>query len=374
MLGIPTVRAYREHLRRRATIRMLRNPDHPAWKCPSTLITDEMREESIPPTMTLESHRRSRGTTWKVHPEATVERAKEKGIGDEGRMTWQQWATRILESADLSEGRITVFTDGSILEDGRAGAGWAFSDGRGGGAALGKGKTSGDAEVEACMRAVEGITNPVLVLTDSTMAIEYLTQEGGYFPKRVAEARQDPRDIMIGWIKGYAGVTLNERADSTAKEAAESVDPDIAPMTFTLAWLTQEDTKKWAADMTEPHWGNGRVRTWGKAAARSLIRIRQATGPCTLCGEGETEGNNTRHVMLECGALEEARLRSGIQLIHGFENRREHPGWDAWLSAEEHRKTEKFVSAVARAWQQKKLYPREAKLEPYGDKVMREGG
>jgi len=332
-----------------------------------------MRAEWLDPTAAEELLVFSPHSTWKKHPFATVEDAKAKGIGMDKGMTWQEWATALAEGADISENRRTVFTDASVLDDGRAGAGWSVFKGDKGRLPLPKGRVSGDAETIACIESLKGKSGPWLVLTDSTTAWDILTSENAEVPPCVAEARKDPRDIVIGWVKGHSDIEGNETADLEAKEAANQSDPEAKMEDFTLAWAKKKDSDLWNEDKKEPYWGGGNVLTWRKANARTLLRVRQAYGKCVLCGEGEEDGNNTRHLMTRCPALEGDREVSGLFNPNGPQEGRGHPGWESWLSEKEHRKTEKFLARLAEKWREKGAYPQERGVEPYGDKVARDG-
>jgi len=374
-LAIPSVEEYRLHLRRRATIRILKNPDHPARHSPTSGITDAMAGEWLPSQATPPEMTQSSQTGWSSHPLATKATTESRKVGTDEGMSWEDWTNCIVNDAITEEGRKVVFSDASVLDDGRAGAGWV--DATGGGfltnadrAPLGKGMTSGDAETLACSKAYGGRPGRWLVLTDSTTAIDALTGPHNVAEREVAEARRNGVDVQIGWIKGHADIPGNEKADSEAKAAAESQPQDIPMTRFTTAWARKEDTKKWNESKTDPFWGEGRVRTWNKASARTLLRTRQATSKCPLC-EHDNPGNNiTRHVMIECEPAETLRIRTKLYNPARPDENRGYAGWDSWLSAEEHRNTEAFLKALAKAWSLAGALPEERGCEPYGDRVM----
>jgi len=369
-LGLPSMEAYRLHLRTRAILRMLRNPNHPAHLSPTTHVTDEMRAEWLERGWQVEKTVKPTKAKWKAHSEASTDRAKALGIGTEKGRSWQEWALHLAESADIGENRRTVFTDGSVLDDGRAGAGWAYFKGGTVHAPLGRGLTSGDAEARACINAIAQKDGPWLIPTDSTTALHLLAGDPDEVPTYVAEARADSRDITIGWIKGHAEIADNERADAEARMGAEEVPEDSPVSTFSLAWGKKLDTDMWEADKTDPYWGSGRVRKWWKSAARTLLRIRQAAGPCVLCGH---ETGNTRHIMVICPEFEKDRIETSLYNPNGPSERRGHPGWECWLSEKQHGDTENFIRRVAAKWKEKGAYPLERSVEPYGDKVARDG-
>ena len=94
---------------------------------------------------------------------------------------------------------------------------------------LGEG-TNNIAELTAILRAVEelgGQPGPVVIYTDSRYSIGVLTQ--GWKAKKnkqlIAVARQalaQRDDITLQYVKGHAGIPLNEKADELARRAVET--------------------------------------------------------------------------------------------------------------------------------------------------------
>ncbi|MFO0679977.1 MAG: ribonuclease H [Polyangiaceae bacterium] len=90
--------------------------------------------------------------------------------------------------------------------------------------------TNNVAELTAILRAVEAIPKDaqhVLVHTDSQYAIGVLTK--GWKPKvnqtlirDIKAALATVRELALVYVKGHAGIPLNERADELAREAVRS--------------------------------------------------------------------------------------------------------------------------------------------------------
>lgn len=77
--------------------------------------------------------------------------------------------------------------------------------------------------------------------------------------------------------------------------------------------------------------------------------------------------------MLECRELETDRVESGLYNPARPDEPRGHPGWESWLSKEEHHRTEDFIRRVAVRWRVGVVYPLEKGVEPHGDAVARDG-
>lgn len=132
--------------------------------------------------------------------------------------------------APIPEGAIVAYTDGAcsgnpgpaglgvvVLNDGQRVERWEY---------LGKG-TNNIAELTAILRALEEIPagTPCVVHTDSQYAIGVL-QKGWKAKKNkelIADLRQtlEGHDCRLVYVKGHAGIPLNERADELARLAVE---------------------------------------------------------------------------------------------------------------------------------------------------------
>ena len=130
--------------------------------------------------------------------------------------------------------RITVYTDGSALNNGSpdGGCGWACKliyRGRckikSGGD---RGKTNNQMEMTAVLQAMKSITDrtiPVEIYSDSKYVVE--TMNGNYRIKKNADfwhllmsEKQKFRDIRFFWVKGHDKNEHNNEVDRAAVEEA----------------------------------------------------------------------------------------------------------------------------------------------------------
>ena len=143
-----------------------------------------------------------------------------------------------LEAAKEPRPGLSLWSDGSRLENGRVGAGVAWQASPGGSwqareVPLGLGKEVFDAELIGACEALELAVRsrdqgPVTVLLDSQAAISRLRHQGvgpgqglairAYRAAQALEAHGRP--VTIQWVPGHQGIEGNERADQAAKQAA----------------------------------------------------------------------------------------------------------------------------------------------------------
>jgi ribonuclease HI len=143
-----------------------------------------------------------------------------------------------LEAAKEPRPGLSLWSDGSRLENGRVGAGVAWQASPGGSwqareVPLGLGKEVFDAELIGACEALELALRskdqgPVTVLLDSQAAISRLRHQGvgpgqglairAYRASQALEAQGRP--VTIQWVPGHQGIEGNERADQAAKQAA----------------------------------------------------------------------------------------------------------------------------------------------------------
>jgi ribonuclease HI len=138
-----------------------------------------------------------------------------------------------LRQAQESRPGLSLWSDGSRLEDGRVGAGVAWELPQGNWRTrkfpLGKGKEVYDAEIYGAYAALEivlriGGQGPVTVLLDSQAAIARLQHiepgPGQALALRIHKAAQSlhmaNREAIIQWVPGHQGVEGNEQVDQAA--------------------------------------------------------------------------------------------------------------------------------------------------------------
>ena len=158
------------------------------------------------------------------------------------------------KEAEKARPGLTVFTDGSRLEDGAAGYAVAWKRGEswvGIKAHMGYNQEAYDAECVALARALESATRRstiperVTIFTDAQAAIKRIASEepspGQKYSlqarKHVATLRRSRPGIIIEirWCPAHKGVPGNEKADEWAKLAAE--EPDARG----VEWLAYSD-------------------------------------------------------------------------------------------------------------------------------------
>jgi len=350
--GLPSVEEYQEHLRRRLCIRRWANPDHPARKGGPK--TKALEGEWIPVGASPEQYERTGPTRIAQHLILNQEETAKLQIGEEGSPQWNEWTQRVID--EEVDGREVWATDGSVLADGRTGVGWVrLHGGRAMGPPrsryIGKGKSSGDAQLTAISLALAEGEGPITILTDSMTAVTWLTScEANAVPPLAASLRNTTREVRLGWVPGHKGIDSNEAADAAAKEGAERGDPTEPIVSFTVAWARELDTRLWQQARNDPAWNPSALHKWSTKDLCDLIRIRQAAGPCPCCNlvyPGEPRASISKHLMLQCEGLREQRKRTKLHTTTMMGGT---PTWEEWLTNEENLRTREYVRAVAAKW------------------------
>jgi ribonuclease HI len=135
--------------------------------------------------------------------------------------------------------QVTIYTDGAALptNPGRGGAGVVYltwKDGnrytREAGYYLGENVTNNAAEIQAAIKALDGLTKPcnVDLYTDSQY-VAYTMSKGWHRGKNQelwAELDRAASRHFVNWlwVKGHDGNPLNERAHWCAEEAAKTME------------------------------------------------------------------------------------------------------------------------------------------------------
>ncbi|KAF8437032.1 hypothetical protein BGX38DRAFT_1212613 [Terfezia claveryi] len=235
-LGIPSVREFRLHLRRRLIIRTAKTPGHLCETGGPELII-ALREWLEDPIVIDLWRVRPMETKWELRNDELLD-SLDRADSD----TWKSRVQSIVDFAITEEDRSVFYTDGSVMEDGKAGAGFiracggeVFSEPRS--FLLGKGLVVGDAEVEAVAQAVgasEGKKGPM--------------------PDSVISLRGQGKDPQVMWIPGHIGIVGNEKADEAAKKGAMFTEHPNRLM-ITMAAAKAIDSEMWRASKVDKEWG-----------------------------------------------------------------------------------------------------------------------
>jgi len=147
------------------------------------------------------------------------------------------------------DGTTVVYTDGSCLGNPGPG-GWAWAVDGGPSDAGGEPHTTNQRmEVLAVIRALESLTGPVHVVSDSTYVVNCFRQQWytGWFRRGWRNSQGKPvanrdlweqlfalaldagRPVTFAWVKGHSGDRMNDVVDGLATAAAARQDPSGPP-------------------------------------------------------------------------------------------------------------------------------------------------
>lgn len=279
-----------------------------------------------------------------------------------------QWKTEKIPRENISH----VYTDGSVMEDGRAGCGIYLQHfGRGGGTAeegLSYRLTNGasSTQVELCsiifaLRHLQKGESDVWIFSDSRGALEALNsnRRGGLTDlvlqcKDLIANISRERAITFMWVPAHVGIPGNERADRLAKEGAgkDGVDVDLRktlPQIKTIIRNVQQENAKSEVLIKAERSGTlrhyirvventtftyGRFRAAWKDSICTRLRLAYkyywelgvaVDAParrCRLCEE--QDGHSLSHYVLQCPALAHVRQHGADtvtdQIITMFNN------------------------------------------------------
>ena len=190
---------------------------------------------------------------------------------------------------------------------------------------LGHGKTALDAELFAISQALKMAveqTQYSMIFTDSQSALD-LIKEGQNLPSIVRDIWEDAEKLRIRgtpitllWVPGHEGVEGNEKADQTAKRAAEG-GKNTSPATSIL--YVKEQVTRWKRQQKHPFLPALQMAKktltarflqlkCGHAAIGSYRRrFKQSdSAKCQWCGN---ENQDPTHTLLHCKKWKQQRRK-----------------------------------------------------------------
>jgi ribonuclease HI len=211
-----------------------------------------------------------------------------------GRVYIQDSEAAMKTAKDISTQGLALWSDGSRLQHGGTGCGVAWKTNgvwQTTKTNLGRNKEIFDAELLGVSDAlgvalkVAAQNEAITVFLDSQVAIQRIrsstTQAGqaitGQIHKRARQLQQRGNKVTIRWVPGHLGIDGNERADKSAKEAANSAGRKTAQWS-SLAHIRRVITEGSAMEAEE--WLQVRLRrleakarTMCHSAERASIRL-----------------------------------------------------------------------------------------------------
>lgn len=278
-----------------------------------------------------------RKTTASAQPGIQTASPVHKEKGKKARETHRKWV------ATLPEGTIVMYTDGSKMDDGSTGCGWAVYRTAGGQERLvlsgccylGKKAEVIDAELHAVhegLLAVKNIEVPKsksYVCIDNTSAIVNLSenhQNAQYARQSLSTAKELTEmgwEILTLWNPSHCDIAGNEKADEMAKKGAAGEEEmgECFYACITKNWLLAEAKRtlyrKWKLEIPQAtcslsaptHYDNLTYRQTA-AVLRIYAGRTEADGlrndtptPCK-CGMANL---SSAHILTECRLMDQAR-------------------------------------------------------------------
>ena len=251
------------------------------------------------------------------------------------------------------EGVISLWTDGSRLEDGRVGAAAVYKDRdrwRSHKFGLGSNKEVFDAELYGIaegLRIAQRLSQrregckTVRIFSDSQAALKAVQQAGilsQWLTTRIRERAESLAaqglEVELHWVPGHVGCFGNEEADKAAKQAAAKI-PGRAERFATIPYLRRQNTEQrkkecsaWLAKQCKKHrsyYGSPKIDAEAmkapKKLAQRLFQLRLDVAPTAVwlrrmkkrdsptCWHCQGTRMTRDHLIRDCPAFREARQR-----------------------------------------------------------------
>ena len=270
-------------------------------------------------------------------PETEIQEIQLELGGTDDRIWWETQ----LQDEQVTEGRRLVYSDGSMLEDGKVGGGWYGKGWMGcipqGHSHVGDIATVWDGEIAGMAGAVEGFERgeKILLLADSKAAISAVRKAGRTGKARtrdlaklmnIIREREEENGkgaVALGWVKSHIGIHGNEMADGMAKKGAEKGADTLQVTEGGIRQKTKRGRKK---ERQVVGFGKGKAVSWNQRQTTTYSQLRTNKGAlqswkykigkaedpgCRHCREGRAETGD--HIMFECRKWESLRREVWIE-------------------------------------------------------------
>ena len=210
-------------------------------------------------------------TSWTGVVDASPDEAAARDVGGPTDLGWTRWTEDLIE-VEVETGRAVLFTGGSVLDDGRTGAGWVKATG---GdyithrkmAGLSKGMALADPEI---LQALSDSAGLVTISTDPMTARHRLVDRRPLWSRPRVRGRPEEHQARAPhrMDQGTCWHPREEAADAEARSGSAEVGPTQPHEYVTAAWARG---RKWP----RPQMSGERLLSWEKADIRGLIAARQ---------------------------------------------------------------------------------------------------